>query len=102
MLQKKEGSGRVNLFKFFINPSSFSKSVENLFFTSFLVNHNKLILGEDEEGIPYIQQANVQTLKNNERFKTRDDSKSHIIFNLDYHTWQALIKEYAVTDSFLE
>ncbi|OWB76332.1 hypothetical protein B5S32_g483 [[Candida] boidinii] len=102
MLQKREGSGRVNLFKFFINPSSFSKSVENLFFTSFLINHNKLILGEDEDGIPYIQQANIQTLKNNERFKTRDDSKSHIIFNLDYHTWQALINEYDITDSFLE
>lgn len=46
-----EGEG-VNFFKFFINPTSFGQSVENLFFTSFLVKDGKLKLTVNKEGSP--------------------------------------------------
>lgn len=43
----------LNLFKFFINPNSYSQSVENLFFLSFLIKDGKAgIETEDEAGNP--------------------------------------------------
>lgn len=43
----------LNLFKFFINPNSYSQSVENAFFLSFLINDGLAgIEFEDEAGNP--------------------------------------------------
>ncbi|GMG55796.1 unnamed protein product [Ambrosiozyma monospora] len=95
---------KVNFFKFFIDPHSFGKSVENLFYTSFLINNEKAILGNDEFGIPFIQQANDEVLKKLPHYNlTLNESfKSHIIFNLDHDTWKGLIETYQITDSFLK
>lgn len=97
------GNHKVLLFSFFIDPHSFSKSVENLFYTSFLVNHDKVLFTRDEKTeLPYIQQANRSTLAHQRRFLERDDSKSHIIMSIDYDTWKKLVKKYDIRKSFLE
>ena len=44
--------GGVNFYEWIINPKSFSESVENLFYTSFLVREGKLVIDIDDEGIP--------------------------------------------------
>jgi hypothetical protein len=44
----------VNFYEWIINPGSFSESVENLFYTSFLVREGKLAIEFDTEGIPRI------------------------------------------------
>ncbi|KAG7889772.1 hypothetical protein KL936_002446 [Ogataea polymorpha] len=92
---------RKNLFEFFIDPKSFARSVENLFYTSFLINHGKMILGHDASGVPYVQEANPETFKNLPRYVNRDDSKSHIIFNLDHVTWKGLIDRFNIQEAFL-
>ncbi|KAG7818363.1 hypothetical protein KL928_003364 [Ogataea angusta] len=92
---------RKNLFEFFIDPKSFARSVENLFYTSFLINHGKIILGRDATGVPYVQEANSETFKHLPRYVNRDDSKSHIILSLDHVTWRALIDRFAIQEAFL-
>ncbi|GME95241.1 unnamed protein product [Ambrosiozyma monospora] len=101
---KTVGLGKVNLFKFFIDPKSFGKSVENLFYTSFLINNEKAILGKDEFGVPFIQVANDEVLKELPHYNlTLNESfKSHIIFNLDHDTWKGLIETYEITEAFLK
>jgi hypothetical protein len=47
----------INFFKFFINPSSFSQSVENLFHLSFLIRDGRVSIEEDEEGEPILETA---------------------------------------------
>ena len=55
-IEKYDGNG-VNLFKFFINPRSFGQSVENLFYTSFLVKDGRLKLYVNNDGMPCIQRV---------------------------------------------
>lgn len=40
----------VNLFRLFINPDSFAQSVENLFYTSFLVKEGRVGIDVKEDG----------------------------------------------------
>ncbi|VEU21985.1 DEKNAAC102950 [Brettanomyces naardenensis] len=93
---------KVPLFEVFLDPNSFAHSVENLFYTSFLVSNNKVILSRDESGLPYIQQASRATCQSLKRYKEGDESRSHVILNLDYETWKNLVKEYDIKESFLE
>jgi len=44
----------INLFRFALNPNSFSDSVENLFYISFLIRDGKAAIIEDSEGDPIL------------------------------------------------
>lgn len=89
----------VNFFKFFINPKSFSQSIENLFFTSFLIKDAKLKL-YIEDGIPMVQMISVQEMQHHRGTKGGSNSV-HQIASLDYSTWQNLITTFNITESFL-
>jgi hypothetical protein len=55
LLEKQTGDG-VNLFKWLINPRSFGQTIENTFWTSFLVSTGAaaVVEAEDGSGIPLI------------------------------------------------
>lgn len=42
------------LFKFVINPFSFGQTVENIFYTSFMIRDGKLGITDDDRGLPYL------------------------------------------------
>lgn len=44
----------ITLFKFVINPYSFSQSIENLFYVSFLIRDSKMAVTLDSRGLPYL------------------------------------------------
>lgn len=102
--QKSQGA-EINIFKFFINPRSFSQSIENMFFTSFLIRDGRLQLGEDEEGYPTI--AELPPLPSDPREKEtvllerRNRPSNHIIFELEYASWKNLIEKLNITESYL-
>lgn len=50
-----EQCGQTNLFVFITNPHSFSQTVENLFYMSFLIREGKVHFEEDEHGQPLIR-----------------------------------------------
>lgn len=56
LLDDQPGNGKVNLFKWLINPRSFGQTVENTFWTSFLVTNGEAAIevAEDGSGIPLI------------------------------------------------
>ena len=45
----------INMFRFALNPESFSDSVENLFYISFLIRDGKAAIIEDTEGDPILR-----------------------------------------------
>lgn len=44
----------MNLFKFIINPESYTQTVENIFYTSFLIKERRAAIDYDEQDEPYI------------------------------------------------
>ncbi|CUS22071.1 LAQU0S04e07558g1_1 [Lachancea quebecensis] len=104
-LIEKNGLKQINLFRFIIHPESFAKSVENLFYTSFLIKGGKLVLEEDEDGFPAIRPK--EGLPKNPRdreieIQRRNDARqNHIIFQLDMATWRRLIQRFEITSPFI-
>lgn len=97
---RKSNDEKINFFKFFINPNSFSQSVENLFFTSFLIKDARVKLTKDADGVPMIQRAtNIETLQANT--KERVPRHAHHIATFDYKTWKGLINTFDITECFL-
>lgn len=99
--RSKQGGNKVavNFFKFFIDPNSFSQSVENLFFASFLIRDGRLKLFKDSNGVPMVQDLDPET-----RERTISEMKttnSHHIASFDYETWKGLIETYDITESYL-
>lgn len=56
LLEKEGGEDGINMFKFILDPSSFSTTVENLFYLSFLVRDGLVSLEDNEEGEPIISE----------------------------------------------
>lgn len=111
LLNKVGYNSKISLFKFILNPNSFAKSVENLFYTSFLIKDGRLILEPDDDdennmGFPMIRiKPDLKTLSEEEREierqKRLDAQQNHIIFQLDMETWQKLIQKFNITESFI-
>lgn len=95
---EKSGGEEYNFFKFFIDPRSFSQSVENLFFTSFLIRDGKVKLTKNKDGIPMIK---ICSIREAEEASTSSKNKTHHIATFDYQTWEGLIRTFDITESFL-
>lgn len=91
-----EHDERVNLFQFFINPHSFAQSVENLFYTSFLVRDGKIKMDVDEEGVPYVEIPDY-----NNEIDVESAPVSHHIATFDMLTWKVLIENFHITELFI-
>ncbi|CAN3480156.1 hypothetical protein DICA0_E21902 [Diutina catenulata] len=89
----------VNFFRFFVDPDSFGQSVENLFYTSFLVKTHKVRLYQ-EEGQPMVR---VISPEEQHDLAVEDGSaiSSHHIASFDYATWRRVIEQYGITESYL-
>ncbi|KAK5960804.1 Smc5-Smc6 complex subunit NSE4 PWA37_002242 [Arxiozyma heterogenica] len=110
LLSKVGYNSKISLFKFILNPNSFAKSVENLFYTSFLIKDGRLILepgdNDSDQGFPVLRiKPDLKDLTEEEREierqKRSDAQQNHIIFQLDMETWQKLIKKFDITESFI-
>ncbi|TID14599.1 hypothetical protein E6O75_ATG08745 [Venturia nashicola] len=88
----------VPLLRFAVNPNSFSQTVENLFYISFVVKDGFFLVSKDEDGLP--------TIRRNESNASESDrptgtSRHQAIFSIDYETWQKLIVAYDITESMI-
>ncbi|XDT42705.1 Binding domain of Nse4/EID3 to Nse3-MAGE [Nakaseomyces glabratus] len=105
ILKRKNGMNSINLFQFVLDPNSYSKSVENLFYTSFLLKENKLQMTEGNDGMPEIaiyKHSKDRTNDNNDGQRGRGDHQNHIIFQLDMPTWQKLVAKLGIKEPFLD
>lgn len=54
ILEREGGQEGVNLFHFLINPQSYTQTVENIFYTSFLIKEKRAAIDYDEDEEPVI------------------------------------------------
>lgn len=76
----------INFFAFFINPNSFSESVENLFHLSFLIRDGKVVVEDNEDGIPVLETADPPTAEDFEQ----GASKKQSVFHFDFRTFKVM------------
>ncbi|KAJ2909966.1 hypothetical protein GGI21_001347 [Coemansia aciculifera] len=88
--------GPINLFQLVINPASFSQSVENIFYVSFLIRDGKAFI-DDKSGQPMIEACQPPQQDDYESGVT----KKQLIFSLDQPTWREIIDVYAIDESII-
>ncbi|KAI3403381.2 hypothetical protein KGF56_003802 [Candida oxycetoniae] len=96
----KDRGGEVNFYTFFIDPKSFAQSVENLFYTSFLVKDGRLKLFTGRNGYPYVARVSQKEIQEN-KLDSSNAISSHHIATFNYDVWEYMIKKFKIKESFL-
>ncbi|KAK9368420.1 Nse4 C-terminal-domain-containing protein [Lipomyces kononenkoae] len=98
----------VNAFELILNPESFSQSVENMFYLSFLARDGIVSLDEDENGVLMASLIEIpdendpmHRQKVDEIKRRRDEGQKHTVFELDYETWRILIDAFDIKRSLI-
>ncbi|KAI9012571.1 Nse4 C-terminal-domain-containing protein [Phycomyces nitens] len=88
--------GPSNYFEFIVNPDSFSQSVENMFYVSFLIR-NAVAEIDDSSGQPILSTRAPPTAED----LATDLRKKQIIMNLDIPLWKEIINTYGIQCSII-
>lgn len=88
--------GPVNYFKFVTNPESFSQTVENIFYVSFLARSGVVGIST-ETGQPILDLRDAPDVTNIEDVV----SKKQIIMGIDIKDWNDIVKTYKITKSYI-
>ncbi|ESK86219.1 nuclear protein qri2 [Moniliophthora roreri MCA 2997] len=101
---KLDELGKINLFRFFINPKDFAQSVENLFYLSFLIRDGKVAVSLDDEDSeesgepkPVIYLCSPPS---DEDYKL-GIRKSQSVFEFDMPTWKRAIEVFDLKDPII-
>ncbi|KAK0453786.1 Nse4 C-terminal-domain-containing protein [Armillaria borealis] len=91
-----ERTGRVNLFRFVVNPHDFAQTVENIFHLSFLIREGKACL-EFQDGEPMIYPCSEEDASE------RDENapRRQLIMEFDHATWERAIDVFNIEDALI-
>jgi len=91
MQDKLKQVNEMNVFPFFVDPNSYSKTVENLFHLSFLIKEGRAGL-ELTSGVPTVKVAAPP----DDADYTSGLARKQCILKLDYQTYQDAIKKWGI------
>ncbi|PWN40027.1 hypothetical protein IE81DRAFT_325958 [Ceraceosorus guamensis] len=98
VLEQVGGAPGCHLFRFVLDPKSFSNSVENLFYVSFLIRDGKASLEDDEEtGEPILMAVDEPTEEDYAQGLTR----RQLVLELTMPVWEELIQLYDIKESII-
>jgi len=87
--------GRINLFRFVINPNDFAQSVENIFYLSFLIRDGKVAFETNEYGEPEIY---VCEPPDTDQYR-EGLTKRQMMLEFDMATWKRAIEVFNITEA---
>ncbi|KAI9281943.1 Nse4 C-terminal-domain-containing protein [Sporodiniella umbellata] len=86
----------INYFKFVTNPDSFSQTVENIFYVSFLAR--TAVVGINiESGQPILSTTSPPNVENDSDII----NKKQIVMGIDMKEWREIIETYNITTSYI-
>lgn len=86
-----------NLYKLCLDPQSFAKSIENLFYISFLIKPGYMKMFEGCDGWPYVTLLDDATVHDH---KGQKKALTHITVSMSIVTYKELIKFLNIEESF--
>ncbi|KAF2086544.1 hypothetical protein K490DRAFT_44110 [Saccharata proteae CBS 121410] len=89
LIRNEEGDPEIPLLEWVVNPNSFGQTVENLFYTSFLIREGNAAIGKDKRGLPTLRPADPRSLNEQHQQQVQ---KNQAILSIDYPTWQTFIR----------
>lgn len=92
------GETGINLFRFIVNPHSFSNTVENMFYVSFLIREGTAAIEDNDDGEPILFSSEAP---GDDDYKEGLLARRQIIMELDMAVWRSLIDEYDIRDTVI-
>lgn len=88
----------ICLFEFIINPDSFSRTIENIFYLSFLVKDGYAKISLSSDNLPVVEPnlENEKMLNDKKLNNQRDVNNIQSVISLTKLEWQELIKVYNI------
>ncbi|KAG8965844.1 nuclear protein [Tulasnella sp. 419] len=96
MINSVASNQSVNLFKIIINPHSYSQSVENLFYLSFLIHEQRVAVEVDPQTDELMLYACEPATEDD--YKDSDLRRVQSVWELDYETWQMAIETWDIRE----
>ncbi|GAA6062855.1 hypothetical protein JCM10212_006108 [Sporobolomyces blumeae] len=104
-LQTVAGTRGIPYLKFIVNPDSFSQTVENMFYFSFLVREQKVALEvDDDEESPFYGDMIAYVVDQESAAQVVKDSnvvKHQVVLELTQEVWQEAIEVYDITEPMI-
>ncbi|KAI7882492.1 hypothetical protein K492DRAFT_176250 [Lichtheimia hyalospora FSU 10163] len=88
--------GPTNLLEFVVNPSSFSQTVENIFYVSFLIR-NAVAEVDDSTGQPLLSTRAPPTQEET----AQGLGKSQLILSMDMQLWREIVATYGIQNAII-
>ncbi|KAH6697456.1 Nse4 C-terminal-domain-containing protein [Plectosphaerella plurivora] len=92
-------TGGIDLLRFVVNPRSFSQTVENMFYVSFLIRDGKVKVEFDKHTLPQVAPMSVEDEQ--EAGAGGDAAKHQAIFSMDMKTWQEVITAFDIREPMI-
>jgi hypothetical protein len=106
-LYKKNSSSPICYFEFVTNPESFSQTIENVFYTSFLLAHGFARMFLDDDELPVIEPvagANIESLRSLTSGNVQlvdegpDDGECHqMVMPWTMQGWRDIVESFEIT-----
>ena len=94
-------TGRIPLYLVVINPHSFGQTVENLFYTSFLIKRGLISMTVDPDtSVPWVQATDIQS-SSSAKDDLEANSRMQAILAIDHARWTDLIDAFGITEPLL-
>lgn len=95
----KKEPAPFHFIKFFVNPESFSQTIENLFYISFLVRDGTVSIFEDEDGQPMIVLWDAERESEQTQDASKKEEGQQFILDITYDMWRDMIEAFDITES---
>ncbi|CAF1209086.1 unnamed protein product [Adineta steineri] len=96
-------SSPIDYFEFVIDPSSFAKTVENMFHVSFLIKEGFVNLFQDDVSLPALEPTDkaMNRIASSSSTQTDDASEraNQMIMSITMDEWEQLIEVYEITEA---
>ncbi|KAI0897266.1 hypothetical protein F4806DRAFT_461485 [Annulohypoxylon nitens] len=93
-------TGGIDLLKFVVNPHSFSQTVENIFYVSFLIRDGRIKIDFDEHELPTLHPVDRE--EETTAAPKHRTQKQQAVISIDMKTWRDIVSVFDITDSIIE